>query len=324
MHYNPLGTSGLNVSCLGFGTHMNIGDTLDERQSREILRVAYEGGINLIDTADAYTDTKAEQMLGRCLPDFPRSDLVILTKVSGAVGPGPNDRGLSAKHIREACDASLTRLGLDYVDLYLCHHVDKETPLEETVRAMGGCVRAGKALYWGVSNWPAALVLEANALARDFGLPGVAVCEDRYNLLYRYPERLQFPCLSKAGVGSVTYSPLAHGMLAGIYKPGEALPAAGTRAALEPKNPVTSTYYNEDNRRRAQRLVEIANGMSVTAAALATAWTFSHPQVSATLLGAWNVDQLRENLLAANVTVPQDVAAQLDALFPLPPDLPTV
>jgi aryl-alcohol dehydrogenase-like predicted oxidoreductase len=321
VQYRHLGTSGLKVSCLGLGTHMNLGHSLDETQSREMLRAAYEGGVNLIDTADAYSGGAAEEMLGVCLPDLPRSDMVILTKVAGATGDGPNDRGLSAKHIREACDSSLKRLGIDYIDVYLCHQIDKTTPIEETVRAMTGVVRAGKALYWGVSNWTPAMVVRANAIARELGAPTITACQDRYNLLYRKPESELFPTFEQESIGCVAFSPLAHGMLAGVYKPGETAPPAGSRAAVDPTNPVTRMYYNEEYKVKTQELIRIAGEMGTSAPVLATAWCLTHPQVSSTLVGAWKVSELQQNLAAGDLVIPEDARARLDALYP-PPEAP--
>ena len=318
MQYRHLGASGLKVSCLGLGTHMNLGHSLDEAQSRAMLRAAYEGGINLIDTADAYSGGAAEEMLGKCLPEFPRSDMVILTKAAGAVGDRPNDRGLSAKHIREACDGSLRRLGIDYIDLYLCHQVDRTTPIGETVRAMTDLVRAGKALYWGVSNWSPAMVVRANAIARELGAPAITACQDRYNLLFRSYESELFPTFEEEGIGCVAYSPLAHGMLAGVYKPGETAPPPGSRAALDPSNPVTRMYYHEEYKVRTQELTLIAEEMGTSAPVLATAWCLTHPQVSSTLVGAWKTSELQQNLAAADLEIPNDAKARLDALYPLP------
>ncbi|MCP4643337.1 MAG: aldo/keto reductase [bacterium] len=324
MKYNRLGSSGLKVSRLAFGTHMNIGHSLDEAQSREILRTAYDGGINFIDAADSYSTGAAESMLGACLPEYRRSDWVVLTKAFGPMGDGPNDRGLSAKHLREACDASLRRMNMDYIDIYCCHHVDPDTPIEETVRTMGDLIRAGKVIYWGVSNWPAARVARANAIARGLGVPPITVCEDRYNLLYRQPESLLFPAFEAEGVGAITFSPLAHGMLAGIYKPGESAPPPGSRAAVDPENPVTKQYYNEEYRRKSQQLVEIAQELDTTAAALATAWCLRNPVVSSVLLGAWTTDQLQENLKAADLTVSDEIAQRLEVIFPAAGDVPQV
>ncbi len=318
MRFRQLGKSGLRVSCLGFGTDLNIGHSLDEAESREMVRTAFDGGVNLFDCADGYSNGAAERMLGKCLAEFNRSEFVLLTKAGTPVGPGPNDKGLSAKHIAEACDASLVRLGLEYADLYLCHHNDPGAPLEETVRAMGSLVCAGKTRYWGVSNWPATRVVRANAIARSLGLPTITVCEDRYNLLYRWPESLLFPSLIDEGIGVVSFSPLGHGMLAGIYKPGEAAPPTGTRADVSPENPVTSYYYREENRQRAAELVRIAEELGTTAAALATAWCLTNPTVSAVLQGAWTLTELEQNLEAANFEIPSKTCQRLDALFPRP------
>jgi len=316
MQYRQLGRSGLRVSCLGLGTHMNIGHSLDERASKELVRTAYEAGVNLVDTADTYTEGAAERMLGVCIADTARSDWVILTKVWGEMGPGPNDQGLSAKHIREGCDASLQRLGLEYVDIYMCHNVDPITPIEEVVRPMGDLIRAGKALYWGVSNWSADMVVQANAIARAMAMPVMTACEDRYNLLYRSPEATLFPAYLEQGIGTVTFSPLAHGMLAGVYKPGETVPPPGTRAALDPTNKVTRMYYREEHRQKAGELVAMAEHMGTTAATLATAWCCIHPAVSSVLIGAWNVDELRNNLKAADLEIPPEILQKLDELFP--------
>lgn len=324
MQFRQLGKSGLRVSCLGFGTDLNIGHSLGEAESREMVRTAFDAGVNLFDCADGYSNGAAERMLGKCLAEFHRSDFVLLTKVGSQMGDGPNHQGLSAKHIAEACDASLRRLGLGYVDLYLCHRKDPGTPLEETVRAMGGLVGAGKARYWGVSNWPATRVVHANAIARSLGLPAITVCEDRYNLLYRWPESLLFPSLIDEGIGVVSFSPLGHGMLAGIYKPGETAASPGTRADMTPENPVTKYYYSEENRQRAAELVRIADGLGTTAAVLATAWCLTNPAVSAVLQGAWTLPELEQNIEAADLDVPPETRDQLEALFPLTESIPAI
>ena len=166
MEYRQLGQWGVRVSSLGLGSYLTIGYTCDDETSRDMVRTAYEAGINYFDTANAYNRGQAEEALGKHLADLPRSDLFVLTKVWAPMGEGPNDRGLSAKHIREQCEASLSRLGMDYVDAYMCHRPDPTTPLEETIRAMEDLARAGKILYWGISEWPAPMIVRANALAR--------------------------------------------------------------------------------------------------------------------------------------------------------------
>ncbi len=316
MEYRQLGKWGIRVSSLGLGSYLTIGMTCDDDTSRDTIRVAYENGINYFDTANAYNKGEGERVLGKHLAVFPRSDLVVLTKVWAPMGDGPNDRGLSAKHIREQCDASLQRLGMDYVDVYMCHRPDPATPLEETIRAMEDLARAGKILYWGVSEWPAPLIVQANAIAREIGARPIAVSQPRYNLLYRHPETQLFPTTAAEGIGNVTFSPLAHGMLTGKYKPGEDAPA-GTRAADDKQNMVIKEmYWKEDYKTRAQEFVEIAEELGVSAAQLAVAWCLANPNVSSVILGATSVKQLKENLAAADTKFTVDVASRIEALFP--------
>jgi len=324
MQYRQLGKWGVRVGSLGLGSYLTIGFTCDEKTSRDMVRVAYENGINYFDTANAYNAGEAERVLGRCLADFPRSDLVVLTKVWAPMGKGPNDRGLSAKHIREQCDASLKRLGMDYVDIYMCHRPDPSTPIEETMRALDDLARAGKILYVGVSEWPAPTIVRANAIARDLGLRPIAVSQPRYNLLYRYPEPLLFPTTNEEGIGNVVFSPLAHGMLTGKYKPGEG-PPKGSRAADDRQNAVIKKmYWTEENMAKGQKLASIAGELGVSAAELALAWCLSNPNVSSVIIGASSVAQLEQNLKAADLKIPAEALTKLDALYPLPVAAPQV
>lgn len=315
MQYRQLGKWGLRVSSLGLGSYLTIGMTCDDETSRDTIRFAYENGINYFDTANAYNKGEGERVLGKHLAAFTRSDLVVLTKVWAPMGDGPNDRGLSAKHIREQCDASLSRLGMDYVDIYMCHRPDPSTPLEETVRAMEDLTRAGKILYWGISEWPAPLIVQANAIARSLGARPIAVSQPRYNLLYRHPEEHLFPTTAAEDIGNVVFSPLAHGMLTGKYKPGEDAPA-GTRAADVRQNAVIKDmYWKDDYKVRAQALGVIAEELGITAAQLAIAWCLASPDVSSVILGATSVKQLKENLAAADLAIAAEVKSRIDALF---------
>lgn len=319
MEYRQLGKWGVRVSSLGLGSYLTIGMTCDDETSRDTIRVAYENGINYFDTANAYNKGEGERVLGKHLAEFPRSDLVVLTKVWAPMGDGPNDRGLSAKHIREQCDASLQRLGMDYVDVYMCHRPDPATPLEETIRAMEDLARAGKIIYWGISEWPAPLIVQANAIARELGARPIAVSQPRYNLLYRHPETQLFPTTAAEGIGNVTFSPLAHGMLTGKYKPGEDAPA-GTRAADDKQNMVIrEMYWKEDYKTRAQDFVRIAEELGISAAQLAIAWCLANSNVSSVILGATSVKQLKENLAAVDTKLTGDLASRIEALFPTVP-----
>jgi len=322
MQYRQMGKWGARVSCFGLGSYLTIGYTVDDETSRNMIRKAYDAGINYFDTANAYARGQGEIALGRCLADLPRSDLFVLTKVWAPMGAGPNDSGLSAKHIREQCEASLRRLRMDYVDVYMCHRPDPATPLEETVRAMEDLIRAGKVLYWGVSEWPAPLLVQANALARELGARPLAVSQPRYNLLYRYPEQLLFPTTAEQGLGNVVFSPLAHGMLTGKYRPGEE-PPPGSRAADDRQNAVIrKMYWNEANKAKAEQLGRIAAELGVTAAEVALAWCLANPHVTSVILGTTSVTQLEQNLQAAELTLSADVLARLDALFPAPESVP--
>jgi len=316
MQYRQLGKWGVRVSCLGLGSYLTIGMTCDDDTSRDTIRFAYDHGVNYFDTANAYNKGEGERALGKHLRNYPRSGLVVLTKVWAPMGDGPNDRGLSAKHIREQCDASLERLGMDYVDIYMCHRPDPATPLEETIRAMEDLARAGKILYWGISEWPATLIVQANAIARELGARPIAVSQPRYNLLYRHPEVQLYPTTAAEGIGNVTFSPLAHGMLTGKYKPGEAAPS-GTRAADEKQNAVMKDmYWKDEFKERAQKLAAIADEMGTTPARLAIAWCLANPNVSSVILGATSVKQLEENLAATELDLSGDVKARVDSLFP--------
>jgi aryl-alcohol dehydrogenase-like predicted oxidoreductase len=246
----------------------------------------------------------------------------VLTKVWAPMGPGPNERGLSAKHIREQCEASLRRLKLDYVDVYMCHRPDPSTPLEETIRAMDDLARAGKILYWGVSEWPAWMMVKAQHLAREMGARPLAVNQPRYSLLYRYPELETFPVSQSEGIGSVVFSPLAHGLLTGKYQPGQPAPA-GTRAADPDQNAVIlKMYWKEENLRTSQELARLAAETGTTASCLAIAWCLRHPAVSSVILGARTPAQLAENLKALDLKLEPEVITRLEQLYPRPQLIP--
>jgi aryl-alcohol dehydrogenase-like predicted oxidoreductase len=318
-----MGKWGVRLSAVGLGSYLTIGFKCDEKTSRELVKAAYDAGINFFDTANAYAAGNAEKVLGRCLADFPRSSIFLMTKVFGEMGKGPNDRGLSAKHIREQCDASLERLGMDYIDAYMCHRADPDTPLEETIRAMKDLARAGKIIYWGISEWPIAAIGKAQAVAKEVGARPISVSQPRYSLLYRYPEKELFPLTLGEGIGNVIFSPLAHGMLTGKYKPGEEAPA-GTRASDPDQNAVIKgLYWSEENKKKAQTLVAIAKDLGVSAAQLSIAWCLKHPALTSVILGATRAEQVKENVAAVDIEVPDEVMKKLDTLFPPVTDVPT-
>lgn len=324
MEYRKLGKWGTKVSALSLGTYLTVGFTSDAKTSKALVRTAIDAGINYFDTADAYNKGEAETALGKLVADVKRSDLFILTKVWAPMSDDPNDRGLSAKHIKESCDKSLQRLGMDYVDCYMCHRPDPETPLEETILAMEDLIRAGKVIYWGVSEWSATQMVRANELAKQLGARPIVVSQPRYNLLYRYPETLLFPTTAEEGIGNVIFSPLAHGMLTGKYKPGEE-PPEGSRAADNRQNLVIKAmYWSEENKQKGQELVAIAKDFGVTAAELALAWCLKNPNISSVILGASRVEQLEENLKALEIELTDDVLERLETLYPQPEAIPQI
>lgn len=317
MQYRQMGKWGASLSTVGLGSFFSIGDKVGEETSGRLIRTAYEAGINFFDTANAYARGESEKILGKYLKEYRRSSYVLLTKVHGKMGDRPNEGGLSAKAIIEQCDASLKRLGMDYVDVLMCHRPDPTVPLEEIVRTMEDLARRGKIIYWAVSEWPAPLIAQAQSVAREMGARAMALSEPRYNLLYRFPERDLFPTTRSEGIGNVTFSPLAHGMLSAKYVPGEP-PPAGSRGA----DPVRGTYmmqlyWSDENRQKAQELEKLAREIGATASQLAIAWILTRPDVTSAILGATTVEQLEENLKAADLQIPPEIVTRIEELYPL-------
>ncbi len=318
MQYRQIGRAGVRVSRLALGSWLTIGSNVPESDARDHVRRAFDGGINFIDTADAYNAGAAEETLGRLLADHPRHTYVLATKVFFPMSDGPNDCGLSRKHIIESCHASLRRLRTEYVDLYQCHRADPDVPLEETLRALDDLVRQGKILYWGVSEWPAELIVEAHRLCDRLGLTPPISNQPSYNLLWRYPERDVFPVGHAFGMGHVTFSGLANGVLTGKYKPGQP-PPEGTRAATDSASIILRRlYWGEETLRRVQEMAALAGELGVPPARLALAWVLANPAVTAAILGISKTSQLEENLKAVDLTLDDATLQRLDQLFPRP------
>jgi voltage-dependent potassium channel beta subunit len=319
MKYRKIGKRGVRLSCVGLGSYLTIGHKCDDATSKEIVKLAYVNGINFFDTANIYGNGKSEEVLGRCLKDYSRSSLFVLSKVFAPMGTGPNDKGLSAKHIFEQCHASLKRLGMDYLDLYMCHRPDPDTPIDETIRAIEDLTRQGKILYWGVSEWSAEQIMEAQAVAKDVAARPMILTQPRYNLLYRSPEQELFPTTRKEGLGNVIFSPLAQGMLTGKYKPEETA-LKGSRAADPEQNIVIKQmYWEEEYKRKSQELIKIAEKIDASAAQVAIAWCLRSSDVTSVILGTRTAEQLQENLKAVDIKIPDDIAAGIEKLFPYQP-----
>ena len=315
MNFRFLGNSGLKISELTYGNWLTHGSQVENDTATACVRAALDAGITTFDTADVYANTVAEKVLGDALAGERRESLEILTKVYWPTGPkGPNDTGLSRKHIRESIDGSLRRLGTDYVDLYQAHRYDHETPLEETMQAFADVVRQGKALYIGVSEWTADQIRAGHALATELGFQLISN-QPQYSMLWRVIEPEVVPTSRELGVSQIVWSPIAQGVLTGKYKPGQPLPA-GSRATDEKGGArMIAQFLRDDVVERVQGLQPIADELDLTMAQLALAWVLSNDNVSAAIIGASRPEQVRDNVKASGVTLPAEVLTRIDEVL---------
>ncbi|GAA4616190.1 aldo/keto reductase family protein [Saccharopolyspora hordei] len=313
MEFRHLGRSGLVISEIAYGNWLTHGSQVEEEAAHACIRAALDAGITTFDTADVYAEGRAEEVLGRALRGERRSGLEIFTKVYFPVGPGRNDRGLSRKHIAESIDASLRRLQTDYVDVYQAHRFDPETPLEETVEAFADVVRAGKALYIGVSEWTAEQIRAAHKLARELRIPLVSN-QPQYSMLWRVIEDEVVPTSAELGIGQVVWSPIAQGVLTGKYRPG-AEPPAGSRATDETGAGFVSRWLRDDVLTRVEQLEPLADQAGLSLAQLAVAWVLQNDNVSAAIMGASRPEQVTENVKAAGVRLDADLMAAIDEVL---------
>lgn len=313
MEYRYLGHSGFKVSEVTYGNWLTHGSQVENDIATQCVHAALEAGITTFDTADVYANTKAEQVLGDALKGQRRESLEIFTKVYNPTGPkGPNDSGLSRKHIMESINGSLRRLGTDYVDLYQAHRYDYETPLEETMQAFADIVRQGKALYIGVSEWRAEEIRAAHALSKDLGIQLISN-QPQYNMLWRVIEEEVIPTSQELGLSQIVWSPIAQGVLTGKYKKGQELPA-GSRATDQSGGArAVERYLADDYLDAVAQLEPIAAGLDLTMAQLAIAWVLSNDNVASALVGASRPEQIESNAKAAGVKLEADVLAQIDA-----------
>jgi voltage-dependent potassium channel beta subunit len=314
MEYRALGRSGLQVSEVSLGSWLTLGSSVDRESTREIVHRAYDLGINLFDTADVYADGQAEEVLGQALRAIPRRYVVIASKAFFPMSEHPNDRGLSRKHLFESVEASLRRLGTDYLDLHQCHRPDPATPLEETVGAYEDLARQGKVLYWGVSEWSGAQIGEACRIAdRRIAYRPISN-QPQYSLLRRQIEAEVLPACERDGVSQIVFSPLAQGVLSGKYSGGSK--PAGSRAADAKRNYFMRGYLDPETLSRVDRLVAVAQELGVTPAQLALAWCLRTPGVASVIVGATRVAQLEENAKASGIRIPAELLARIDAIAP--------
>ena len=319
MEYRHLGSSGLQVSALSLGAWVTYGGQVGEDAAYDCMKAAYDAGVNFFDNAEAYAKGNAEIVMGNVIKKagWKRSDLVISTKIFWG-GEGPNDTGLSRKHIVEGANAALTRLQMDYVDLVFCHRPDPQTPIEETVRAMNFLIEQGKAFYWGTSEWSAAQIAEAYGIARREHLIPPQMEQPQYHMFHRERvERELAHLYREIGLGTTIWSPLASGLLTGKYNNG--IPA-GTRVTMSGYEWLREEFEKESTRQnieKVKRLMPLADELGCTMAQLALAWCLKNPNVSTVITGASRPQQVVENMKALDVVAKlnDDVMARIEKIL---------
>ncbi len=312
MEYRHLGRSGLVISEIAYGNWITHASQITDEAAHACVRAALDAGITTFDTADVYAETRAEEVLGRALAGERREGLEIFTKVFWDVDPGQNDRSLSRKHIMEGIDGSLRRLQTDYVDLYQAHRYDHSTPLEETVIAFADVVRAGKALYIGVSEWTADQIRAGAELARELNVDLVSN-QPQYSMLWRVIEAQVIPACEELGIGQIVWSPMAQGVLTGKYLPGQP-PPTGSRATTEDGS-FMERFLSDDLLTRVQQLSPLAESAGLSLAQLAIAWVLQNSNVSAAIIGATRPEQVTENVKASGVRLDAELMKRIDEIL---------
>jgi voltage-dependent potassium channel beta subunit len=325
VEYRFLGRSGLKISSLSLGAWVTYGEQVGEEVAYQCMTAAYEAGVNFFDNAEGYGHGNAEVVMGKVIKKtgWKRSDLIISTKIFWG-GNGPNDTGLSRKHIIEGTNASLKRLQMDYVDLLFCHRPDMFTPIEETVWAMNSIIDQGKALYWGTSEWSAEQIMEAYGIARREHLIPPSMEQPQYNMFHRQRvEREYYPLYQKIGLGTTIWSPLASGLLTGKYNRG--IPE-GTRITLPDYGWLRKAFESEETRANIEKvklIMPIAEEIGCTTAQLALAWCLKNPNVSTVITGASRSGQVTENMKALEIVgnLTDELMERLEAILQNKPEL---
>ncbi|EAR09181.1 potassium channel beta subunit family protein [Reinekea blandensis] len=311
MEYRRLGKAGLKVSALSLGSWVTFGKQVDMRDAKTLLKTAYDAGVNFFDNAEGYEAGESEKIMGEAIAalGLPRDTFAVSSKVFWG-GDKQMQLGVNAKHVRDACDAALTRLKVDYLDLFFCHRPDIDTPIEETVRAMHNLIQQGKVMYWGTSEWSAQQITEAHMVARAYGLTPPTMEQPQYNLLHRDKVESEFaPLYENFGLGTTIWSPLASGMLTGKYNDG--IPD-DSRLNLPGYEWLKDLWTSDDGKAKLEKirqLTALADEIGISVAHLSLAWCLKNPNVSTVILGASRLSQLEDNL------------ASLDAVEKLTPDV---
>lgn len=314
MQFRFLGRSGLKVSAISYGNWITHGSQVGDDDAIACVHAALDAGITTFDTADVYAGTRAEVVLGEALRGQRREGIEVFSKVYWPTGPGPNDTGLSRKHIMESCEGSLRRLGLDHLDLYQAHRYDHETPLEETMTAFADLVRSGKVLYIGVSEWSAEQIRAGAALARELRFPFVSN-QPQYSLLWRVIEDQVVPTSRDEGLSQIVWSPMAQGVLTGKYLPGQPVPQ-GSRATDDKGGAdFVQRFLRDEVLERVQQVVPLAAEAGVSMAQLAVAWVLRNDNVASAIVGASRPEQLADTAAAAEVTLDDDLVAAIEAIL---------
>ncbi|MFE0558581.1 aldo/keto reductase family protein [Paenibacillus sp. NPDC058910] len=311
MKYRRIGRTGLKVSEISLGSWLTYGGYVERENAVNAIKTAYDLGINFFDTANVYEKGAAEELVGETLKAYPRESYVLATKAFWPMGDGPNDRGLSRKHIMEQAHASLKRLGHDYVDIFYCHRHDPETPLDETLRAIDDLVRQGKVLYVGVSEWQASQIAEALTVADRYLLDRIVVNQPIYNMFERYIEKEIIPLSERSGIGQVVFSPLAQGLLTGKYTSASDIPEGSRAAKLE----WMRKGITEEKIAKVRELEKIAAELEVSVGNLALAWILRQPNVASALVGASRPEQVTENAKASGIELSEEVQTRIEEIL---------
>jgi aryl-alcohol dehydrogenase-like predicted oxidoreductase len=312
--YRNVGNTGLKVSEIGLGSWLTYGTAAEQKIADACIAKAFDCGINFFDTANAYNKGEGEKAIGAALSSYPRSSYVLSTKVYFPMGSGPNDRGLSRKHIMEQCESSLRRMGVDYIDMYFCHRFDLLTPLEETLRALDDLTAQGKIMYAAVSEWTGAQITDAAGISKGLNLRPLAANQPIYNMFERYIEDEVISISEQTGLGQIVFSPLAQGILTGKYKSGQIIPV-GTRGSDDSVNQVIRSYLRDDILDVVQELNDLANSLDLKLSQLSLAWVLRQRNVSSALIGASKPEQIEENVKAVDVFLDPDTLEKIEYIL---------